>query len=244
MCLGKNSEKGSEFAPARFVNLGSQLFVTAHSIPSQPALCTVICDLVCGMMLTYCLLKGDRVVGFTGNNVNTLVAMLAATSIGALWSGVSTDTGVHAVLERLRQIEPKILFADNGSMYNGKVHPTHSKIQEIAADLASLDAVVIFEAVRDHAFGLQAIKPSSGKVLTYAEFISNSKETPLEFAYLPPDHPVYILWVFSVTFITLHFTNTKRNIQLLEWDNGCPQTYRPWSPRDPYSAQERACASL
>ena len=139
------------------------------------------------------LLKGDRVVGFTGNNVNTLVAMLAATSIGALWSGVSTDTGVHAVLERLRQIEPKVLFADNASVYNGKVHPTHSKVQEITADLASLEAVVVFEAVRGQAFDLQAIKPSNGKVLTYADFVSASKSSSLEFVYLPPDHPVYIL---------------------------------------------------
>lgn len=144
--------------------------------------------------------KGDRVAGFSGNNVNTLVAMLSATSIGALWSGVSTDTGVHAVLERLRQIEPKVLFADNGSPYNGKVHPTHSKVQKIAADLTSLNAVVIFEAVQGQAFDLPAIRSPNGKTLAYIDFVSSvSQSTPLQFTYLPPDHPVYILYSSGTT---------------------------------------------
>ena len=207
MCPGKNLEKGSACVLARFVKLGFRRFVAAFYIFATRA--AVRRGHFCGMILTCGFLKGDRVVGFTGNNVNTLVAMLAATSMGALWSGVSTDTGVHAVLERLRQIEPKVLFADNASVYNGKVHSTHSKVQEIAADLASLEAVVVFEAVRDHAFDLQTVKPSNGKALTYIDFVSTSKSTPLEFTYLPPDHPVYILWVSSLAFISMQSTNTK-----------------------------------
>ena len=148
------------------------------------------------------LAKGDRVAGFTGNHVNTLVAMLATTSVGGLWSGISTDTGVHAVLERLRQIEPKVLFADNGSMYNGKIHPTQSKVEEIAADLPCLQLVVVVEAVDNHEFDLQAVKPSGGKSLAYSEFASAAEPvspTEPQFEYLPPDHPVYILYSSGTT---------------------------------------------
>lgn len=149
------------------------------------------------------LSKGDRVAGFTGNHVNALVAMLAATSIGALWSGMSTDTGVHAVLERLRQIEPKVLFADNGAAYNGKIHPTQSKVEEIAADLSCLRLVVVLEAVDLHGFNLQSVKPPGGRSIAYTEFVSAaespSSSTGRQFEYLPPDHPVYVLYSSGTT---------------------------------------------
>nr|KMM71679.1 acetoacetyl-CoA synthase [Coccidioides posadasii RMSCC 3488] len=145
--------------------------------------------------------KGDRVAGFVGNHPNTLIAMLATTSIGALWSGVSTDTGVHAVLERLRQIEPKLLFADNASIYNGKVHDTHAKVAEVAASLPCLQLVVIFDAVRDHAFDVSSIVSPNGSTVTYADFIASARtsDAPLRFEYLPPDHPIYILYSSGTT---------------------------------------------
>jgi acetoacetyl-CoA synthetase len=66
------------------------------------------------------VVESDRVAGFLGNHANAVVAMLAAASIGAVWTGVSPDTGVTAVLERLVQIQPKVLFVDNAVVYNGK----------------------------------------------------------------------------------------------------------------------------
>ncbi|WEW61712.1 acetoacetate-CoA ligase [Emydomyces testavorans] len=147
------------------------------------------------------VVKGDRVAGFVGNHANTLIAMLATTSIGALWSGVSTDTGVHAVLERLRQIEPKLLFADNASIYNGKVHDTHAKVAEVASSLPCLQLVVIFDAIRDHAFDVQSVKSPKGSSVTYANLIASAKlsDAPLQFEYLPPDHPIYILYSSGTT---------------------------------------------
>ncbi|KAI2084337.1 hypothetical protein LOZ36_004899 [Ophidiomyces ophidiicola] len=145
--------------------------------------------------------KGDRVAGFVGNHANTLIAMLATTAVGALWSGVSTDTGVHAVLERLRQIEPKLLFADNAAFYNGRVHNTHAKVAEVAASLPCLQLVVVFDAVRDHAFDAQSIRPPNGTCVSFANFIAPAVQStvPLQFEYLPPDHPVYILYSSGTT---------------------------------------------
>ncbi|KAH2239264.1 hypothetical protein V6Z88_006003 [Aspergillus fumigatus] len=147
------------------------------------------------------LQAGDRVVGFLGNHANTVIAMLATTSIGAYWTGVSPDTGVHAVLERLRQIEPKILFADNASLYNGKVHSAHEKIRQIVSELPELQLLVVFETIKSHQFNVDEVKPTQGKACTYDTFLASvsNASAALEFASLDPDHPVYILYSSGTT---------------------------------------------
>ncbi|EAW07658.1 acetoacetate--CoA ligase family protein [Aspergillus clavatus NRRL 1] len=147
------------------------------------------------------LQAGDRVAGFLGNHTNTVVAMLAAASIGAFWTGVSPDTGVHAVLERLRQIEPKILFADNASLYNGKVHSAHEKIRQIVSELPQLQLLVVFETIKSHVINMDELKPAQGTALAYQAFLDSAQNqsAPLQFASLDPDHPVYILYSSGTT---------------------------------------------
>ncbi|KAL4917569.1 hypothetical protein BDW62DRAFT_211087 [Aspergillus aurantiobrunneus] len=147
------------------------------------------------------LQEGDRVAGFLGNHANTVVAMLATTSIGAFWTGVSPDTGVHAVLERLKQIEPKILFADNASLYNGKVHSAAAKTSQIISELPELETLVIFPTVESLQINLEQVSPLQGKAYTYPGFLSSASNpsAPLEFASLPPEHPVYILYSSGTT---------------------------------------------
>ncbi|KAB8243188.1 hypothetical protein BDV35DRAFT_363741 [Aspergillus flavus] len=147
------------------------------------------------------LQSGDRVAGFLGNHTNTVVAMLATSSIGAFWTGVSPDTGVHAVLERLKQIEPKILFADNASLYNGKVHGAEAKIRQIVPGLPNLELLVVFETIKSHQINLEELSPAQGKVSTYESFLSAASDpsAPLEFASLEPGHPVYILYSSGTT---------------------------------------------
>lgn len=112
----------------------------------------------------------DRVAGFLGNHANTTVAMLAATSIGAIWTGVSPDTGVTAVLDRLVQIEPVVLFVDNGVEYNGRVHSSAAKTAEVVKSLADLKAVVVFETVKE--LPVEELKVQKGKSWKYDDFIS------------------------------------------------------------------------
>lgn len=144
---------------------------------------------------------GDRVAGFLGNHANAVVAMLAATSLGAFWTGVSPDTGVHAVLERLKQIEPKILFADNASLYNGKVHEAYPKIRQIVSELPLLEHLVVFSSVKANEFNLDEVKPLRGTACTYDAFLSMAQDqsAPLEFVSLDADHPVYILYSSGTT---------------------------------------------
>lgn len=145
---------------------------------------------------------GDRVAGYVANHAQALIASLAAISLGAVWTGVSPDTGVHAVLERLAQIEPTILIADNASYYNGKSHPTVSKVQEIAASLPSLRAVVILNTVPEVPVDISSIKVPNGQAYTYSHFTQSHPglgSDKLHFEQLPPDHPVYILYSSGTT---------------------------------------------
>jgi acetoacetyl-CoA synthetase len=150
-------------------------------------------------MIALGLDEGDRVAGYVANHTNALVAMLAATSLGCVWTAVSPDTGVHAVLERLRQIEPSVLFADNAAFYNGRSHPVLPKVSEIARELPSLQAVVIFPTVPSVEVDLTLIRVPSGSAYHYATFTSPPTAPELIFRQLPADHPVYILYSSGTT---------------------------------------------
>lgn len=140
---------------------------------------------------------GDRVAGYVGNHANALVAMMAATALGAVWTAVSPDTGVTAVVERLVQIEPKVLFADNAVGYNGKVHRVLEKVGEVVAKLPSLKGTVVFETMPG--VGVDVGSGGEGRgVVAYAEFVKG-REEKLVFEQLPADHPVYILYSSGTT---------------------------------------------
>ncbi|CAO2655214.1 Nn.00g102780.m01.CDS01 [Neocucurbitaria sp. VM-36] len=150
-------------------------------------------------MIALGLKEGDRVAGYVANHANALVAMLAAISLGGIWTAVSPDTGVHAVLERLRQIEPLILFTDNAAYYNGRSHPVLPKAREITSELPSLQAVVVFPTVDSVAFDVNLLSVPSGKAYDYAAFTSLTSTSKLTFKQLPPDQPVYILYSSGTT---------------------------------------------
>jgi acetoacetyl-CoA synthetase len=151
-------------------------------------------------MIALGIKTGDRVAGYVAHHTNAIVAMLATTSLGAIWTAVSPDTGVHAVLERLEQIEPSLLFADNAAFYNGRSHPVAPKLQEITASLPSLHAVVIFPTVQSVKVDASKIKVSGGKAYAYDDLVALCTWSPeLNFVQLPPDHPVYILYSSGTT---------------------------------------------
>ncbi|KAL8998308.1 MAG: hypothetical protein Q9169_002622 [Polycauliona sp. 2 TL-2023] len=144
--------------------------------------------------------KGDRVSGYLANHTNALVAMLSTTSIGAIWTAVSPDTGAQAVLDRMQQIDPILMFSDNAAKYNGKVHDVHDKLVEIASSIASLRAVVVFETVSAVKFHIDDVLVPFGSAFMYQDLLAASKNVPsVEFLQLEPDHPVYILYSSGTT---------------------------------------------
>ncbi|NUN08726.1 MAG: acetoacetate--CoA ligase [Ignavibacteriaceae bacterium] len=87
--------------------------------------------------------KGDRVCGYVSNTTESVIAMLAATSIGAIWSSSSSDFGVQGVLDRFTQIAPKVLFVTDSYQYNGKMVDCSEKIRSIAQNINSLTDLVL-----------------------------------------------------------------------------------------------------
>ncbi len=86
--------------------------------------------------------RGDRVAAYAPNVPETLIAFLATASLGAIWSSCSPDFGVTAVLDRFRQIEPKVLIAAEGYLYRGKWFDRRAEVAELQRSLPSLEAVV------------------------------------------------------------------------------------------------------
>ena len=138
---------------------------------------------------------GDRVGGYLPNMPETIVAMLASSSLGATWSSCSPDFGVAGVLDRFGQIEPKVLFATDGYRYNGKRHGMLEKIAEIAQALPSLEKTVIVP------YGDEAVEPPEsipGAVLL-DDFTEGLKPAHIDFARLPFAHPLFILFTSGTT---------------------------------------------
>jgi acetoacetyl-CoA synthetase len=153
-----------------------------------------------GAMTAIGIKPGDRIAGYVANHTNALVAMLAATSLGAIWTAVSTDTGVHAVLERLVQIGPRLLFADNAAAYNGKVHSVAHKLEQIVAQLPSLQSLVILPTVPGVNLDVANLTLSPGESMTLSKFLAlGPPDHTLTFPLFPPDHPVYILYSSGTT---------------------------------------------
>jgi len=137
---------------------------------------------------------GDRVAGFIPNMPETMVLALAAISLGAVWSSCSPDFGVEGVLDRFGQIDPKVLFCADGYRYGGKEFDSLDRVAEIAAQLPKLRKVVVVP-------NLEA-KPDLGgipKAARYDEWLSHHQAGPIEFAQMPFDHPLFILFTSGTT---------------------------------------------
>ncbi len=138
---------------------------------------------------------GDRIAAMLPNMPETIVAMLAAASIGAIFSSASPDFGVHGVLDRFGQIEPRVLIAVDGYYYDGKTIDCLEKLGEIAGKLSSVQRVVIVPYV--HALpDLQGIRAA----MTYADLVApHAHETAIHFNPLPFDHPLYVMYSSGTT---------------------------------------------
>jgi acetoacetyl-CoA synthetase len=136
---------------------------------------------------------GDRVAAVMPHAVETIVAMLATTAQGAIWSSCSPDFGVQGVLDRFGQIEPKVLIAIDGYRYNGKAIDVRSKLAEVAGRLPGLERVVMVPFLDE--------APAPGPLesaVPYADFVVPEPEA-IRFAQLPFDHPIYILYSSGTT---------------------------------------------
>jgi len=141
---------------------------------------------------------GDRVAGFLPNIPHAVVAMLAATSLGAIWSSCSPDFGIQGVLDRFGQIEPKVLFTADAYRYNGRTFDSVNRISEIlSGNLEAVERLVVIP--------FQEEKPDLSGVERPAQLwddflkMEDPAVPPLTFEQLPFDHPVYIMYSSGTT---------------------------------------------
>jgi acetoacetyl-CoA synthetase len=137
---------------------------------------------------------GDRVCAYMPNLIETVTAMLAATSAGAVWASCGAELGPAAVIDRLGQIEPKVLFTADGYFYGGKLFNTLPHAERVAEKIPTLEEIVVVPYVTEKT-GMD--KPP--KWTLYESIVNQEKEKEIKFEQLPFDHPVYIMFSSGTT---------------------------------------------
>ena len=138
--------------------------------------------------------KGDRVAGYLPNMPEAVIAMLATTSIGAIWSSASPDFGVQGVVDRFGQIAPKVLFSADGYFYGGKRFDSIGRLAPIAAQVPSIERIVVvpYTTVAPDVAAMD-------KAVTLDAFVAPHAPAEIEFERLPFDHPLYIMYSSGTT---------------------------------------------
>ena len=136
---------------------------------------------------------GDRVAAYLPNVPETMVAFLATVSIGGVWSLCAPDMGTHAVLDRFRQIEPKVLIAVDGVTYAGRDHDRLGVLAELRAQLPSVQHTLLLG-------NLDATVSVAGCASWTSDTGQNDHETDaFEPLWLPFDHPLWIVYSSGTT---------------------------------------------
>ena len=136
--------------------------------------------------------RGDRVVAYMPNIPETAVAFLAVASLGAIWSACSPDMGRIAVLDRFRQIAPKVMIAVDGYRYGGKPYDRRELIHELLAELHSIDHMVLLPSL-----DAQADPGEFANCTSWAAVIEGN--APLQVEHVPFDHPLWVVYSSGTT---------------------------------------------
>ena len=145
---------------------------------------------------------GDRVASCLPNNPQAAIAMLAATSVGAVWTSCSPDFGWRGTVDRLRQVAPRVLFCTDGYQYGGREHDRSAEIARVVAGLPSLDLVV-------------AVPGPSGSLVDGAlawDSVLDGPAGELEFEQVPFGHPLWILFSSGTTGLPKAITHSHGGI--------------------------------
>ncbi len=137
---------------------------------------------------------GDRVAAFMPNMPQTIIAMLAATSLGAVWSSCSPDFGVQGVLDRFGQIEPTVLVAVEGYFYATKTHDIRDKVAAVAEQLPTLKRVLVVPYTTDDP-DLSGI----GNAVLWDAYLGDGAAPELSFTRMPFNDPLYIMFSSGTT---------------------------------------------
>jgi acetoacetyl-CoA synthetase len=144
--------------------------------------------------------RGDRVVAYMPNIPETLIALLAVASIGAIWSSAAPEFGARSVIDRFAQIEPKVLLAVDGYRHGGKDFDRRGVLERILGEMPTVEHVVVLdyltgEGVDEAAFGGGGVRG----VLTWDGLLARGAGSELAFEQVPFDHPLWVLYSSGTT---------------------------------------------
>ncbi len=138
--------------------------------------------------------SGDRVVAYIPNITEAIVAFLACASIGATWSSCSPDFGSPTVIDRFKQIEPKILIAVDGYRYGGRDFDRMQTVKQIEAAIPSLEKTIVLPYLNE--------KPDLSKIKKgeyWSDFVRSAQSSDLIYEQVPFDHPLWVLYSSGTT---------------------------------------------
>ena len=138
--------------------------------------------------------SGDRVAAIMPNIPETIIMMLAATSLGAIWTSCSPDFGINAILERFEQVQPKVLLVTDGYMFKGKYFSIKDKIKEISNKLGSLISIVGVSYINKF-----DLADTSNRIILWVDIIKSYKSKGISFTRLPFNHPLCIMYSSGTT---------------------------------------------
>ncbi len=150
---------------------------------------------------------GDRVAAYMPNIPETVAAMLACASIGAIWSAAAPEFGAGAVIDRFSQIEPKVLLAVDGYRYGGRDHDRAETVDQIAAAIPSAPQVVRFGYLSGRGWSAEFDSPPSGAP-------AQARAGALEFAQVPFAHPLWVLYSSGTTGLPKAIVHSQGGILL------------------------------
>jgi acetoacetyl-CoA synthetase len=136
--------------------------------------------------------RGDRVVAYLPNIPETAVAFLAVASIGAIWSACSPDMGRIAVLDRFRQIAPKVMIAVDGYRYGGKPHDRRELLHELLGELTSVDHLILLPCLDP-----QADRAGFANCTGWDAAVAGN--APLRVEHVAFDHPLWVVYSSGTT---------------------------------------------
>src|SRR5687767_3756099 len=151
--------------------------------------------------------RGDRVVAYMPNIPETVVALLATSSLGAIWSSCSPDFGTRAVVDRFGQLDPKVLFVVDGYRYGGRDFDRTQETADIERSLPSLSATVVLPYLRP-----DGTPPRAASWMSWAELAS--EPAALAFAQLPFEHPLWVLYTSGTTGLPKGLVHSQGGILL------------------------------
>ena len=136
--------------------------------------------------------EGDRVVAYLPNIPEAIVALLAVSSIGAIWSSCPPDFGKSSVLDRFSQIEPKVLLAVDGYDFGGKTHDRRPVLAEIQQALPTVEQTLLIDHISKETADLK-------NTVLWSQALRDADDSVLTFAQLPFDHPLWIVYSSGTT---------------------------------------------